>query len=374
MALLLPLALACAPQIVATEAPDWDAVFDRTSGWTGADGIYSIPLNGSERPGGSRSGAHLFVFSDTFIGDVNAQGQRQAGTTLVNNTLGYLPAGAGPDPLAIQFWWSQSAGNPAAAFRPSTPSTQPDEFYWMKDGIAIGDTVHLLAARFSFDPPPFSRKGVALISIQQPSLPPFQNQVQVEAPLYLPESATRAEITFGGAILDNSTAAEAPFPDEYVYVYGVEETPLNKKALVARVPRVDFTNFAAWTYWDGATWNADIATSQSIAGRVSTEMSVTPLPDGRFLMVFMLDTIGGKIAVRVGDRPEGPWGPYQEIYTCPIPNQPPGIFTYHAKAHPSLSDPGTLLVSYNVNTTGPFQDHFRFADIYRPRLIRLSLP
>ena len=374
MALLLPIALACAPQIVATEAPDWDAVFDRTSGWTGADGIYSIPLNGSERPGVSRSGAHLFVFSDTFIGDVNAQGQRQSGTTLVNNTLGYLPAGVGPDPLAIQFWWSQSDGQPAAAFEPDTVSTQPDEFYWMKDGIALGDTVHLLAARFSIDPPPFSRKGVALISIQQPSLPPFKNQTQVEAPLHLPKSATRDEITFGGAILDNSTAAEAPFPDEYVYVYGVEESPLNKKALVARVPRVDFTNFAAWTFWDGASWNADIASSQSIAGRVSTEMSVTPLPDGRFLMVFMLDTIGGKIAVRVGDRPEGPWGPYQEVYTCPVPTQPPGLITYHAKAHPSLSDPGTLLVSYNVNTTGPFLDHFLYADIYRPRFIRLSLP
>ena len=243
----------------------------------------------------------------------------------------------------------------------------------MKDGIAIGDTVHLLAARFSFDPPPFTRKGVTMISIPNDDLPPFDQQVQVEAPLYAPESANHGELTSGGAILDNSVEAGAPHADGYVYVYGVEELPFTKKAIVARVPRQDYTNFSAWRFWDGVSWSTDLENSFPIAGRVSTEMSVTPLPDGRYLMVFMLDTIGGKIAYRIGDRPEGPWGPFQEVYTVPLPQNPPDVYSYHAKAHPGLSEPGTLLVSYNVNTLGPFTDHYDYADIYRPRFIRLTL-
>jgi hypothetical protein len=52
--------------------------FDRTSGWTGADGIYSIPLTGNETPGTARH--TLFVFGDTFIGEVSPEGERMPGT------------------------------------------------------------------------------------------------------------------------------------------------------------------------------------------------------------------------------------------------------------------------------------------------------
>ena len=46
---------------------------------------------------------------------------------------------------------------------------------------------------------------------------------------------------------------------------------------------------------------------------------------------------------------------------------------YNAKAHPHLSRPGELLISYNVNTFDFWGDFFRDADIYRPRFIRLKL-
>ncbi|HEY9023931.1 MAG TPA: hypothetical protein VIP05_06495, partial [Burkholderiaceae bacterium] len=32
----------------AVAAPDWTAMFVRTSGWTGADGVYSFPLDGDD--------------------------------------------------------------------------------------------------------------------------------------------------------------------------------------------------------------------------------------------------------------------------------------------------------------------------------------
>ena len=80
-----------------------------------------------------------------------------------------------------------------------------------------------------------------------------------------------------------------------------------------------------------------------------------------------------RIAIRVGTSPTGPFGPPITIYTCPEPDLRSGIFCYNAKAHPHLSNPGELLISYNVNTTN-FADNLRFSDIYRPRFIRLIAP
>ena len=48
---------------------------------------------------------------------------------------------------------------------------------------------------------------------------------------------------------------------------------------------------------------------------------------------------------------------------------------YNAKAHPHLSDPDHLLISYNVNTNigGDFWYHFERGDLYRPRFISFPL-
>jgi len=45
---------------------NWTKLFERTEGWLGADGIYSIPLNGVDSPASATDGTKtLFVFSDT---------------------------------------------------------------------------------------------------------------------------------------------------------------------------------------------------------------------------------------------------------------------------------------------------------------------
>ena len=70
--------------------------------------------------------------------------------------------------------------------------------------------------------------------------------------------------------------------------------------------------------------------------------------------------------------PDGPARTARKIWHCPEPDRDPDIFVYNAKAHPHISAPGELLISYNVNTFD-FFDHFKYADIYRPRFIRLRL-
>ena len=352
-------------------APEWDVLFDRQSGWTGADGIYSIPLDQMESPAGYWATNTLLLFSDTFVGDVNAQGARQSGTTLINNSLGLLPAGP-PDRETVRFYYGQDQpAQPSAVFVPATPSAQPDEWYWLKDGIRLEGGTYLFAARFRPDPVEFFvRTGLARITLPPGSQPPFANHLQEELPWWLPSQGSLGPIVFGAAFFANTARAGAPSPDGYVYCYGTREDP-SKKLLVGRVKEEDFLDTGAWRFWDGQAWVPDFRDAAPISDHVSNELSVVPLPNGQLGLVFQYDSVTRRTVLRVGSRPQGPFfGPEQTLWECKEPWQLPGVYCYNAKAHPHLSDPGTLLISYNVNTL-TFLDHFRYADIYRPRFVKV---
>ena len=354
------------------QAPEWTALFDRTQGWTGADGIYSIPLSGNESPGSSDAAHTAWVFGDTFIGSVDADGKRLAGTTLVNNAVA-LMYGSTPVDENTQFYWAQDAdGNPDAVFIPDTPNALPEHWYWLQDGAVVGNKFYLFPIRMKPVSNFFAVDGVAMISAPVQKSKPLAGASQVETPLFYQPNDGRGEIYFGAGVMVNTDDAFSPSPDGYVYVYGTQNDPLIKKLVVARVLPEQLENFDAWRYWDGNVWVPDIAASAAVTDRVSSELSVTPIGNDKYLLVFQVDTIGPDIGVKVGDSPVGPWGPLQKIYTTPEAALDPDIYTYNAKAHPHLSSPGELLISYNVNSLA-FPDHFRYADIYRPRFIKLIL-
>ena len=356
----------------AVAAPDWTALFDRTSGWTGADGVYTIPLSGDERQGSGATGTTLWWFNDTFIGNVTPQGTRASGSTIVNNTIALLQ-GDQADPARIQFIWSTGpTGTPRARV---IPNTSPQHWFWPNDGIAIGGKSVLFSLRMKpggVPPFAFATDGISILSdnISNPS--PFSTYQQAVAPLYLPAAGGKGEITYGMALMPNTAAAGAPFPDGYLYIYGLRND-FNKKLLAARVRPKNLGNFSQYRFWDGSAWVPQIASAATLTNRMSSEFSVTPLADGRYLMVFQLDALGSDIAVRYGSSPVGPWGAPIPIWFCPEDNLTPNTIVYGAKAHPHLSQPGELLISYHVNTT-VFAEHFQFADIYRPRFVRLPLP
>ncbi len=148
LSMTVTIASADTEMLVAVPAPEWTALFDREHDWTGADGIFSIPLNGRED--GEAHGPNfrtLILFSDTAIGEVGSSAERLDGTTLVNNTLAVL-RGTEPRADRIEFLWGgKITGESAAVFVPETPMAQDGEWYWLGDGVAIGDLVHILAIR-----------------------------------------------------------------------------------------------------------------------------------------------------------------------------------------------------------------------------------
>lgn len=356
----------------AFRAPEWEALFDRDSGWTGADGVYSVPLSGDERPGSADATKTFWVFSDTFIGSVDAAGQRVPGAALVNNTNALLTGGV-PDPAQMQFFWGAGAsGAPAARV---VPNTSPSHWFWTNDGIAQNGKIHLYSLRMkpggsgAFA---FAVDGISLLTSQADHTLPFATYTQTVAPLYVAGGGSRGEAYFGVALMPNTATAGAPNPDGYLYIYGVRNDPLGKKLLVARVRPEGIERFADYRFWDGRRWVAGAGKAAPVTDRVSSEFSVTPLPDGRYILVFQLDALSKTIAVRYADSPTGPWGAPVPVWDCPEDTLTADTYTYGAKAHPHLSQPGELLISYHVNTF-EFAEHFSDADIYRPRFVRLPL-
>jgi hypothetical protein len=354
-------------------APEWTNLFVRNSGWFGADGIYSIPLNGDDRPGNHTK--TMFIFSDTMIGDV-VNDIPQPGYVMVHNTCAFVD-GVPPNDH-IKFIYAKNAdGSPKTMFIPNTPLAGPKDFYWLGDGFvnpANGKTyIHAFKVKSLNDADAFAfdEHGTSLIILPKGSKPPFTNQKQIDAPLYIAGKNKDDYGVFGSAVFVNTKSAGAPNPDGYIYVYGVK--PKHLTLMVARVLPQDYEDFSKWRFWDGSSWNPDINQSAEVTGRVSHELSVSPLPDGRYALVFQTDGLGNDVGLRLGLSPQGPFGPVIKLYHAPENDMNKSLVPYNAKVHTNLSNPGELLISYNVISLDFFNDIKRWGHHYHPRFIRVKL-
>ncbi|EMR00966.1 DUF4185 domain-containing protein [Cesiribacter andamanensis] len=362
--------------IKAESVPQWEEMLRHTSGWLGADGVYAVALNGVERPGSVGDGETMFWFSDTIIGEIEDDSLK-ANWEMIHNSIGYMQ-GSEPDPEKIKFHWrTGEKGEAHSMFEPTTPNAKEGDYYWLGDGFfnhAADSTIYIFAYRIMNVPGgiyPFDDVGVSLIALPKGSRPPFENQRQLDTPLFFKDSRGRGKVVFGVSIMANTVGAGAPKPDGYIYVYGVRGP--QKELLVARVPDREFENFGQWRYWDGRDWNADIHQAAALTSRVSNEMSVSFLEDGRVIAAYQLDTNSPTVAIQVGRSPVGPFQPMKEVYHTPEIYEDLDFYTYNAKAHPHLSAPGELLISYNVNSFDFIDDIHRHPHHLRPRFIRVKL-
>lgn len=360
-----------APKYTVVAAPEWTNLFYRNSGWFGADGIFSIPLSGVDQVGNVGNRETLLLFSDTYIGEVDGDTPRP-GNMMVNNTVA-LVQGRSAHPDSIRFFYKKDKnGAPQTFFVPQNTGGKKQHF-WLGDGFVNrerGNTLYLFAYHIQmtgagvFD---FIEPDVSLLALPEGSRPPFEQQRQIKTPLHIIVPGL-GEGNFGAGILVNSKWAGAPHPDGYVYVYGC--IGQDKNLVAARVKPKHFENFKKWRYWNGKSWGTDIRQLAPVTNAVSNELSVTPLPDGRYALIFQVMGLSDKVGMRIGSSPVGPFGEIKEIWRTPEADQ--GLFCYNAKAHPNLSQPGELLISYNTITLDFWNDIQKNAHIYRPRFVRLK--
>ncbi|MEJ7585975.1 MAG: DUF4185 domain-containing protein [Ferruginibacter sp.] len=364
-----------ATQIVIKPAPEWSDMLKHDNGWIGADGIYCLPMNGIETPGIMKETNTLFWFSDCIIGNIAAD-TLKAGWEMIHNSVA-LMKGDKVDPGNIHFSWRKdSAGHAISMFEPHTPLSQPGDYYWLGDGFfnhATDSTIYIFAYRVKNVPGgiyPFDDVGLSLIAIPKNSKPPFENQRQADVPFFLKDSRGNGKVVFGISVMANTKEAGAPQPDGYIYVYGVRGD--KKELLVARIAAAAFEKFDEWKFWDGTSWNQDINAASALTEGVSNEMSVSLVDDGRVIAAYQLKGNTPDVVIQVGKSPQGPFQPLKKVWSTPEIYEGLDFYTYNAKAHPHLSKPGELLISYNVNSFNFLEDIIKHPYHLRPRFITVK--
>jgi hypothetical protein len=355
-------------------APEWSDLLKRDSGWFGGDGIYTMRLDGVRSREGTPNSNILFIFSDSMIGGIKDH-TMAPGYKMIHNTVAVLNSNK---PVAgnMHFSWAKdTTGKPESIFIPHTPNTQKGDYYWLGDGFVnqeLGNAVYIFGYRVrnvSNAPFGFREVGNTLIKIPAGSVPPYLDQQQMDTPFYLIDSAGDSG-SFGAGIYVNTKKAGAPHPDGFIYVYGVRG--MAKRLMVARVLPKEFEHFDKWTYWDGAKWVGDMNKVADVTKDVSNELSLTALPDGRYALVFQLDGMSTTVGMRIGATPYGPFGPVIKLWDCKPDLLKSSYLVYNAKAHPSISNPGELIISYNINSTAFINDLNADPNLYRPRFIRIT--
>jgi hypothetical protein len=350
---------------------DWTNLFYRSSGWFGGDGIYTIPLNGIESQG-SAAKKTLIIFSDTMIGEILGN-KLQPNATMIHNSLAILD-GNKPEQDKLNFLWKTEAGKPASIFIPKTPNTKLEDYYWLGDGFFNAEADNAIFifgyrvkttgnAAFGFE-----EVGNTLLKISADEAVPFQRYEQRDTPFFI-DNGKDEKGSFGAGIFVNTKRAGATKPDGHVYIYGV--VGKSKKLLVARVLPKHFEAYAKWRYWDGKGWVAEISKASAITDQVSNELSLSELPDGTYALIFQENGIGRNVCMRIGRRPFGPFGPVIKLWDTSADLEGKHFYSYNAKAHPSLSEKGELLISYNVNSFKFFEDLKTHPNLYRPRFIKV---
>jgi hypothetical protein len=357
-----------------SEAPEWSAMLKRDSGWFGGDGIYTIPLNGIRERYAKPEDKVLFIFSDSMIGAIRDH-TMAPGYKMIHNTVALLQGGEPVNDHMHFYWDTDKKGEAESVFVPKTPMTQKDDYFWLGDGFvdqALHNNIYIFGYRVrnvSSGAFGFKEVGNVLIKVNADSTPPFLQQQQMDTPFYLEDAAGESG-SFGAGVYMNTKEAKAPNPDGYLYIYGVRG--MAKKLMVARVKPADLEKFSQWTFWDGETWSPDMAKVADVTKDVSNELSVTALPDGRYALVFQVDGMSTTVAMRIGKTPYGPFGPIIKLWDCKNDLAKKTYLVYNAKAHPSISKPGELIISYNINSLDFINDLKVDPNLYRPRFIRVK--
>lgn len=368
------------------EVPDYTALLSNYEGWSGADGIYTVNLDGRDyNPERDKSELNtFFVFSDTIVSSVDPLTDRRKNVSMVNNTSALLKGGA-PDPNHIQFYLPQKEKTAGIIPNPPIPATKEGKniYYWLGDTFVIGDKLYVYCLRIdSVD----TMLGFSQIGVDLARYDIIDGAVDYDSLTIINDKQKRlcdvsnenAEFYFGGAVYQNTEDAGAIDPDGYIYVYGYNDVEnVGRELVVSRVKPENIEKFDSYEYLDSmGNWSSEVPSAfLYLEDDVAPECSVSQIQfgenKGKYLFVWSYLTNSATIKASISDTPYTPFRDQTTIYThdtC-LTTVGKGNNTYNAKAHPALSGPNELLITYNVNG----EDCFDYGDIYRPRFLRLAM-
>ena len=355
VALLLIAACSSQPAILVEPLPGYDALFDRQEGWTGGDGVYSVPLADS---------TILWLFGDTWLGDVHNNAHVNA--TIVNNTVA-IQHGRPPQGAAVEFYTGRTPeGNTAAFIRP----IDGRGWLWIYHGAIIQEQLYLFMVQIerTAEPPAagFRIIGTWLGHVANPGDPPADWRLTQNRIPWGSFSSSAATL-FGSWVLREGC---------WLYIYGTTEDVIDgfhhKHMILARAPVSGLGDFNQWRFYDNHQWSADFTKAERLCAGVANEYSVSFLPVlGKYIVVYSDSGSSHNIVARFAPDPWGPWSESLVLYQCPEQRWGENILCYAAKGHPGISEAADeLIVTYIANSTD-FETMVTDARLYRPRFLRM---
>lgn len=309
----------------------------RLDDWTGADGTYSLRL---------QNGREVWVFSDTFLGRVNADGTRppvveEGGSTVfLNNTFAVERDGR------LRTIHAGSAAAPKAVM----PPRDKNHWFWAGDAKLAGGLVEVTYQEYErFGEGPWDWRWHRNVVARFP-------QGRLNRPISVHDLPSASGVAWASAVLEDGG---------YTYVYGVEDLGGTKYMHLARVAGQSLVGSWEFLTASGA-WSPNESDSARLMNGVANEYSVSRVGSGYVLITHdTTEALSAKIVAYSSCSPTGPFTGKQVVYTTPETSG--NIFTYNAHAHPDIAGDG-LVVSYNVNSFVN-TDHYRDVTIYRPRFV-----
>ncbi|MHC4638569.1 MAG: DUF4185 domain-containing protein [Planctomycetota bacterium] len=335
--------------------PQYDALFTKEKGWTGADGAYSVALSNT---------VTLWLYSDTWIGNV-VNGQHKD-ATMINNTIA-LQSGEDPSAASVKFFWQRTKDGKPAAF--ITPADGVG-WFWISHGVIADEKLYLFLVQIVETDEKsifgFRQIGTSLAQIDNPYDDPLNWRIkQYKVPFG--RYSKNGTLFFGSAVMKDG---------DFVYIYGCDENWKKgmdeRYMIVARMSSDKIADFEKWRFWDGANWVTDVKKASGLFKGTAAEYSVSFEPTiKKYVAVYTEYGMSADILIRVSDTPVGKWSEPYKIYECPEYKWHKTYFCYAAKGHPELSNPDELIITYACNSTDFWQ---MTADvrIYRPRFLKVK--
>lgn len=322
-----------------------------SGGWTAGDATISVPLP---------DGGTIWLFGDSYLADVDTNNTLPCLFQVRNCML--LQDADHPETLTTYIDSAQT-GVLRSTFK--LASDDPT-ILWPGHGYTYNDTAFIFLDKIG---PNLDNLGVYVAKLQLPGL-------EIAGIYPLPE---QDEIIAGRSVLTDSSSG-------YRYIYGNKLNWIVWEPYVARMP-VDGNPLAAYEYYTGSSWSTNSSEALKIMpDPVSPGFSVFKFNNKYYLLTqengYLTCGLGRDIYLYACSQP---WGPFENktlIYTIEDRFNNKYLLTYNARAHPSFTQNGELLVSYNLNdwvdTLCPSQCkdvwHDRMdAETYRPKFVRYPL-
>jgi len=313
-------------------------------GWVGGDATYSTSLS---------DGQEAFVFSDTLIGTATPGGSARIAGVAHNSEL----IGSMPD-LRVSY------GGTYRSPQPLIPDTRGHGYEWQVGATyAESGKQMIFVNEFAPQAGPFERfagrSGIAVLTTDPNGMPLLQSIIALPG-------GPRTQ--WGNAVTYDSS---------YVYVYGaVGDASTGKFSgmKLARVPRGHSVATDDWQYWNGRGWEGGETNAIVIPTRGELT-GVIPREGG--IGYEAVSVPGALLADRTVDlsyacSPEGPWSAPVPVYSIPQIARFHHEFAYIPTFHPELSPLGSVVISYNIDTTDGLSATRRDVHSYQPQFLLIG--